>query len=194
MPFPPSPTTAMTFKNHACCGHAFAPIDGAQALQAQMRISADDIHRIHIGTYAAALDVAGNPDPKTAPEARFSVPFAVATALLYGSVRPAGFSPGRLLGARVRALRARIELPLDPQRGAAFPGQRAARVRIGARDARQGQWLQATRKGDPDAPLSDGALNAKFLELTEPVLGAAAAARLRARIWQLEAMPSLRLP
>src|SRR6218665_3553824 len=67
--------TDMTFKNRACCGHAFAPIDGAQALQAQMRISADDIHRIHIGTYAAALDVAGNPDPKTAPEARFSVPF-----------------------------------------------------------------------------------------------------------------------
>src|SRR6218665_3024995 len=155
MPFPPSPTTAMTLKTHPCCGHAFAPIDGAQALQAQMRISADDIHRIHIGTYAAALDVAGNPDPKTAPEARFSVPFAVA---------------------------------------AAFPGQRAARVRIVARDARQGQWLQATRKGDPDAPLSDDALNAKFLELTEPVLGAAAAARLRARIWQLEAMPSLRLP
>ncbi|MCW5231216.1 MmgE/PrpD family protein [Verminephrobacter eiseniae] len=186
--------TDMTFKNHACCGHAFAPIDGAQALQAQMRISADDIHRIHIGTYAAALDVAGNPDPKTAPEARFSVPFAVATALLYGSVRPAAFSPERLLDARIRALMARIELRIDPQLDAAFPGQRAARVRIVARDARQGQWLQATRKGDPDAPLSDGALNAKFLELTEPVLGAAAAARLRARIWQLEAMPSLRLP
>src|SRR6218665_2902600 len=84
--------TDMTFKNHACCGHAFAPIDGAQALQAQMRISADDIHRIHIGTYAAALDVAGNPDPKTAPEARFSVPFAGAPAFLYPHHPPPAFT------------------------------------------------------------------------------------------------------
>src|SRR5204863_432158 len=28
--------TRMTFKNHACCGHAFAAIDGALALQAKM--------------------------------------------------------------------------------------------------------------------------------------------------------------
>jgi hypothetical protein len=30
---------------------------------------------------------------------------------------------------------------------------------------------QHTRKGDPDLPLSDAELNAKFTELTSPVLG-----------------------
>jgi 2-methylcitrate dehydratase PrpD len=47
--------TRITFKNHACCGHTFAPIDGALALQAQHGIRADDIEQIGIGTYRAAL-------------------------------------------------------------------------------------------------------------------------------------------
>lgn len=184
--------TDMTFKNHACCGHTFAPIDGAQALQAQMGIAAEDIECIHIGTYAPALDVAGNFDPKTSPEARFSIPFVVATALLYGSVRLAAFTEERLRDPRIQALMARIVLAVDPALDAAFPGQRTARVRIVARDGRQGEFLQPTRKGDPDAPLSDEDLNAKFLELTPPVLGGGAATQLLQRIWQLETMPSVR--
>src|SRR5512147_382455 len=43
--------TRMTFKNHACCGHAFAAIDGALALKAKMGIEAHEIGRVRIGTY-----------------------------------------------------------------------------------------------------------------------------------------------
>src|SRR6266566_4455773 len=42
--------TRMTFKNHACCGHVFAAIDGALALQREMRVSAADIERVRVGT------------------------------------------------------------------------------------------------------------------------------------------------
>lgn len=182
----------MTFKNHACCGHTFAPIDGAVALQMEMQIGAEDIDAVHIGTYAPALDVAGNVDPRTAPEARFSVPYAVATALLFGSVRLAAFTPERLNDPRIRALMQRIRLTVDPELDAAFPGQRAARVRIVTRDGRCSEHLQPTRKGDPDAPLSDHDLNAKFLELAQPVLGEDKAARLLERIWTLETLPSVR--
>src|SRR5690606_39494505 len=77
----------MTFKNHACCGHTFAPIDGALELQRRHNIRSQDIARVSISTYGPALAVAGNPNPSTAAEARFSIPFVVATALLHGSVR-----------------------------------------------------------------------------------------------------------
>lgn len=184
--------TDMTFKNHACCGHTFAPIDGVQSLQAAMNIKSQDIERITIATYAPALAVAGNFHPSTAPEARFSIPYVVATASLYGSVRLAAFTEQRLCDPRIRELMARIELSIDPVLDAAFPGQRAARVTIQTRDGRKGEFLQPTRKGDPDAPLSDNALDAKFLELTQPVLGDAAARRQLDRIWQLEALPSVR--
>ncbi|HET7200389.1 MAG TPA: MmgE/PrpD family protein [Burkholderiales bacterium] len=176
----------MTFKNHACCGHAFAAIDGALALKAKMGIAAEQIARVRVGGYRATLEVAGIADPATAAEARFSTPYLVATALTHGSVRLAAFEPARLEDPATRALMRRVELSLDPALDADFPARRAARVAIEARDGRSGEHLQPTRKGDPDAPLSDAELESKYLELASPVLGRERARTLLARLWNLE--------
>ena len=144
------------------------------------------MHSIHVATYAPALDVAGNMHPRTAAEARFSIAYVVANALLYGSVRLAAFSPERLADPAVRALMAKIELSVDADIDRAFPGQRAARVTIQTRDGQVAEHFQPTRKGDPDAPLSDQDLSEKFIELTQPVLGEAASQKLLAALWRLE--------
>jgi 2-methylcitrate dehydratase PrpD len=183
--------TQMTFKNHACCGHAFAAIDGALALKAQMEVTAAEIARVRIGGYRATLEVAGIADPATAAEARFSTPYLVATALTHGSVRLAAFEPERLGDAATRSLMRRVEVVLDPELDAAFPAQRASRVAIESRDGRRGEHLQPTRKGDPDMPLSDMELEGKYLELTSPVIGEERARRLLARLWRLEKEPHL---
>ena len=183
--------TQMTFKNHACCGHAFAAIDGALALKAQMGLAASEIARVRVGGYRATLEVAGIAEPATAAEARFSTPYLVATALTHGSVRLAAFEPARLEDAATRSLMRHVEVILDPGIDAAFPAQRAARVAIESRDGRRGEHLQPTRKGDPDMPLSDAELEHKYLELASPVLGEERARRLLARLWRLEKEPHL---
>jgi 2-methylcitrate dehydratase PrpD len=183
--------TRMTFKNHTCCGHTFAAIDGAQALQAKMGLAAKDIARVKVGTYKAALDVAGYEEPKTPAEGRFSLKYVVATALTHGSVRFAAFEPPRLQDPATRDLMRRVDVAVDPQLDAAFPAQRAARVAIKARDGRREEFLQPTRIGDPDAPLSDAQLEAKYLELAAPVIGEPRAKALLARLWRLETVPSL---
>ena len=183
--------TRMTFKNHTCCGHTFAAIDGAQALQRKMGLAAKDIARVRVGTYKAALDVAGYEEPKTPAEGRFSLKYVVATALTHGSVRFAAFEPERLQHPATRELMRRVEVAVDPQLDAAFPGQRAARVAIEARDGRREEFLQPTRIGDPDAPLSDAQLDAKFDELAGPVLGAPQAKELLGRLWRLDALKTL---
>ena len=183
--------TRMTFKNHTCCGHTFAAIDGALALKAKMGLAAKDIQRVSVGTYKAALDVAGYEEPRTAAEGRFSLKYVVATALTHGSVRFAAFEPDRLGNAATRDLMRRVDVAVDPQLDAAFPAQRAARVAIEARDGRREEFLQPTRIGDPDAPLQDAQLDAKYLELAVPVLGEAKAKELLDRLWRLEALKSL---
>lgn len=75
--------TRMTFKNHACCGHTFAPIDGALELRARMGVQWRDLQAIEVATYGPALEVAGNFEPHTAAEARFSIPFVVALSLIH---------------------------------------------------------------------------------------------------------------
>ena len=176
----------MTFKNHTCCGHAFAAIDGALALQAKMNLRPSEMESISVRTYRAGVEVAHYEEPRSAAEARFSLKYVVATALTHGSVRLAAFTPERINDPDTRKLMRRIEVGVDPQLDAAFPGQRAARVAIAARDGRRGEWLQPTRIGDPDAPLSDAALDAKFRELAAPVLGVDKADKLLARLWKID--------
>lgn len=178
--------TRMTFKNHACCGHTFAAIDGALAAQAALGAAARDIARVRIGSYRAATEVSGIEDPRTPAEARFSIKYVVAHALRHGSVRLAAFEPAPLADPETRALMRRIDATIDPELDAAFPSQRAARVAIETSDGRSHALLQPARKGDPELPLDDRELEAKYLELAAPVIGEAPARVLLERLWRLE--------
>jgi 2-methylcitrate dehydratase PrpD len=146
---------------------------------------------VEVGTYRAALEVAGYEDPRSAAEGRFSLKYVVATALTHGSVRLAAFAPDRLGDAATRDLMKRVEVIVDPALDRAFPAQRAALAAIETRDGRRETFLQPTRIGDPDAPLSDAQLEEKYRELAAPVLGAARAQSLLDRLWRLDALASL---
>jgi len=181
----------MTFKNHACCGHTFAAIDAAQELQSRLQATAQDVERIDVGTYGPALEVAGNAHPQTAAEARFSLPFVIASALVHGSVRLAAFSAERLQDPQVRALMQRIHLHVDAEADGKFPGQRSALVHMKLRNGTKDSYLQPHRKGDPDLPLTDNDLDSKFMELVQPVLGDKPSGELRQQLWQLETLPRM---
>ncbi len=183
--------TRMTFKNHACCGHTFAAIDGALALKQRMGVAAQDIESVRVGTYRPALEVAGFDEPRTAAEARFSLKYCVATALTHGSVRLAAFENGRMSDPATRTLMEKISVHVDPELDAAFPKQRAARVAIATRQGAVQEHLQPTRIGDPDAPLSDEQLEEKYLELAEPAIGGSAARALLGNLWRLETLTAL---
>ncbi|ARP88418.1 MmgE/PrpD family protein [Bordetella genomosp. 9] len=179
--------TRVTQKNHGCCGHTFAAIDAALALR-ETGVRAQDIASIHVATYRAALDVAGNPEPASAFEAKFSLPYTVAYAMRHGSVRLAAFLPEALQDADTRALMRRVRLAEDTALTAGFPSMRAARVTIVTHDGARHEHFAPYRKGDPEAPLSDKELNDKFDELAAPVLGSERARQLRRSVWALESL------
>ncbi|GKS84752.1 MmgE/PrpD family protein [Acidovorax sp. SUPP1855] len=178
--------TRLTFKNHIGCGHTFAAIDGALALRAARGLQPGDIRHVQVATYGPALDIACYENPQTENEARFSLRFVVATALVHGSVRLAAYTPERLADPALRAMVGRIGAVVDPEIDAAFPGRRSARVDIETHDGRRLAWLQPDRKGDPELPLSDEELEGKFLELAAPVVGAERARRLLGNLWALD--------
>lgn len=183
--------TRLTFKNHIGCGHTFAAIDGALALQHAHRLPVEEIARVRVGTYRPALEIACYQQPASANEARFSLKYVVASALVHGSVRLAAYAPDRLADPATRALMERIEVYVDPELDAAFPGKRAARIDIETTAGARHTYLQPNRKGDPEEPLSDAELEEKFLELASPVLGSGAAGRLLERLRSIESSPDL---
>ncbi|MFQ5935681.1 MAG: MmgE/PrpD family protein [Acidiferrobacterales bacterium] len=178
--------TRMTQKNHGACGHTFAAVDGVIALRAKHELTASNVKHVRVGTYAKALEITGNDQPKTGFEAKFSLPYCAAVALLTGQVRLNAFSPERLEEPEVRTLMSRIELYMDPAADAAFPRQRAAVVEIETTDGNVYRHHAPTRKGDPDNPLTDDELWAKYSELASPVIGQAAADSLLRTLWRLD--------
>lgn len=183
--------TRVTFKNHGCCGHTFAALDAVLELKNRHGFSHKDVRRVRIATYQGGLDIIDNASPEGGYQAKFSMQYTAAHALVYGSVRLDAFGPDRLGNPDVQALIRKVECVADPEMSKAFPRQRAARVEIELADGRKLMHFQDTRKGDPELPLTDEELNDKFLELAAPVLGEAGARALLADLWQLETLKNV---
>ncbi|MEK6594336.1 MAG: MmgE/PrpD family protein [Pseudomonadota bacterium] len=181
----------VTFKNHGCCGHTFPSIDGVLHLQREHQFTHKDVKRIKLATYKAGLDIINNANPEGDYQAKFSIQYTVAHALVHGSVRLNAFLPARLNDADVRAAIKKIDCVADPELSKGYPGQRAAQVEIELNDGRRFAHFQPYRKGDPELPLTDEELNDKFTELAEPVLGKAAAAALLKQLWGTEMLANV---
>ncbi len=184
--------TRMTTKNHGCCGHTFAAIDGAIALREQHGLTAADIKSIRVGGYSATVDICSGKSHKTPVEGRFSVPYLVANGIVHGTARLDAFTETRLSDPTVSSLASKIDVHLDPEIDSGFPHRRAARVTIETKDGRTLEHYQPTRIGDPDAPLTDDQIADKFKELVVPVTGRAAAQALLDACWSLETLGSVR--
>ncbi len=181
--------TEITFKNHGCCGHIFAGLDAVRDLQLEHGFTAEDVAKIHLGGYSATKDVCDRPVVTTEQEARFSAQYCIGAMLVLGGVRLAAFAPAAMADPAIRAVMPKVSVSLDPELADAYPGRRAAKVRITLTDGRELYRYQPTRKGDPDAPLSDAEVSDKFRELTVPAVGAEAAEALLAALWTGDALP-----
>ncbi|SDB69363.1 MmgE/PrpD family protein [Belnapia rosea] len=183
--------TEMTFKNHGCCGHIFAALDAVDDLRREHGFGADDVAAIHVGGYGPTKTVCDRPEALTEQECRFSTQYCMGALLVLGGVRLAAFAPENLANPAIRAVMPRVTVELDPELADAYPARRAAKVRLTLCGGRVLERFQPTRKGDPDAPLSDADLSAKFEELVGPVLGAAPASALLEALWHGDAVPGV---
>ena len=133
----------------------------ALALRAQLP-AAGAIAMVRVSTYQAALTLCDKSAPHTVADAKFSLQFCVASALLHGRVGLAEFSDAALANTALRALLPRIEVALDTAREAAYPARWSATVSVTLTDGRTFQAAQEHPKGDPENPLTEAELEAKF--------------------------------
>ena len=182
---------AMTFKNHGCCGHIFPALDGLVAIRARRPFRPEEVESLHVAGYRATAEMCDRPLVTTEQEARFSTQYCAAALLHHGAVRLDAFSPGRLSDPVLHAFMRKVSVGLAPDLADAYPRRRAARLRLALTDGTVIEHEQPFRKGDPEDPLTDAELDAKFLELAGPVIGAAAAEALRRAIRTGSALPGM---
>lgn len=184
-----TPVTRMTVKAHGCCGHIFPALDGLRAMRAHEPFALDDVRSIHIDGYGATYQMCNRPDARSVQDARFSMQYCVAAQLVLGGVRLSAFEPEALADPRIRTLMPKVTVSEDAELAAAYPRRRMARLRVELKDGRSFTHFQATRKGDPEDPLSDAELIAKYDELAGTVLAADVAAALREAVLYGNGLP-----
>lgn len=180
----------ITCKPYPCCGHTFAAIDAARAVMAG-GLAPSEVERVDVGTYRAGVEICENRNPSTPYEAKFSLPYCVALAALNRDVDLAAFSQDRLHDPELQAMMARVAVVQDREAEARFPALRAAEVAITMRDGQVRRHRQPTRRGDPDFPLSDDEIDAKFRMLAAPVVGGRNAAALSRVLWRAGTLESV---
>jgi 2-methylcitrate dehydratase PrpD len=153
----------VSIKPYASCRHTHPAIDTALAIRDKTEWELID--RCHLDTYQAALDLCDNPDPQTPYAAKFSLQYCVSSALVRGRVGLADFTTESLFNNEIRQLMPRIALSLDKEFERAYPRSWAARLSLTQEDGTSLREQVRHPKGDPENPLSDVELKAKFRQL-----------------------------
>lgn len=148
-------------KIYACCQYAHAGIHAALEIRAGM--TDDDwlaeIEAIEVATHPLALMLA-DAEPATDLAARFSLPHAIAVALLTGRADAASFAADRVSNPLIARLRRLVRLS-EFQPLPAPPMDRPARVTVVLCGNRRLSAQCDSAPGSPDCPLNRDAVLAK---------------------------------
>ena len=115
-------------------------------------------------TYATVRSHFSAKDVTTGMGARVSVPYCCAVAAIDRAVGQAQFAPERVLRKDVQDVLAHTEVVAVDELTAQYPTKFPARVTITLKDDRELTSQRDFPKGDPQEPLSQSEIEAKFLE------------------------------
>lgn len=124
-------------KPFPCCGSAHAAIRAALNLRREASLKADQIERIEIMPHGRRLKHTNTPNPTTELQAKFSVQYLVARALLSGSVKLVHFSDAAIADEKVRALLSVTEARPHPDMADDAEHQWAAEVVVHTKDGQR---------------------------------------------------------
>ena len=154
-----------SMKPYPCCRHVHPAIDAA--LELRTGLGGRRPSRIGIRSYPAALDRTDCPYPETPEEARFSIQYAVVTALTRGRPGLEAFEEEAVAAAPVRELLHSVEVGVGEDFADSYPGRWGGSVHVEAEDGWEGEVRRMEARGDPERPLEDDELDRKVLGLFE---------------------------
>jgi 2-methylcitrate dehydratase PrpD len=181
------------FKRHACCRYNHATLDALQEIMAQApggRIQPENVREVEVNTYSLAAQLCDQ-QPINTLAGKFSIPFAVATAIVHGHTGVSCFTPEAICNQAARELAKKVRVVEDPELTALMPGQRPSRVVLALKDGTDLKAEAFVNKGDFEDPYSPDDLLAKYYELATPVWGEDTAEKIYTAVANLDEMPDV---
>ena len=167
-----------------CCRHVHSAIDAALVIRERESLDPTTIESIRVDTFAIAASH-DSQDIGDLLDAQMSLPYSVGAALVHGEVGMSQFEDESRNDPVLAGLVTRFQVFADAAYTAAYPKARGARVAIRAGGA---EYVEEVMQpyGEPDNPMSDDAIDAKFRRLVGPILGAGHTDALAVAAWSLD--------
>ena len=179
------------FKMHSCCRYNHAALDAlAQLRLIVTELDYNMVEDIVVETYSLAAEL-DNRSPKNVLAAKFSVPFAVASALVNGSTGVESFTLPNVVNPRIIALAQRVTVVEDASMTALLPHKRPAKITLRLKSGEVLEAATETNRGDWSDPYSEADVRNKYLSLTERLWHKDAALRVWDKIMALGSAISL---
>ncbi|MEM7407156.1 MAG: MmgE/PrpD family protein [Pseudomonadota bacterium] len=158
--------TTNGYKPYACGVVQHALIDAMILAAEQCQDALPSVERVVARVNPRVVRITGVEDPQTGLKSKFSLKHSAAVAFLDGNAGIPQYSDARATADDVVELRSRIEVVAEPEFG---PNEAAVDVWLTG-----GQHISARiphASGTAENPLSDAAIERKFLSNAVPVLG-----------------------
>ena len=184
--------TGITVKLYPSCAATHPTLDAILGLRAREGFAASDVDRIDVDVDAITPTVLIYDNPASGLEAKFSMPFCAAAAIVEGHVGVDTFETSRLRDPRITSLMSRVKMTVDPTLGVQAPALTQARVRVQLRNGRTLSQAADGARGYPAHPASDGELDTKFLSCATRTISTSSAHRALALLHGLETLDDVR--
>jgi 2-methylcitrate dehydratase PrpD len=157
----------IAFKPWPSCRGTHAYIEGALALVREHRIELPDIKGIRVRVGEKSINrklcepLLQKQHPSVAIDAKFSIPFTIATAIVHGTVLLEHFTPQALQDPKVLEVAEKVTCEVDSQsrKGESLQGYTEITLKNGTKKSKQIEWVY----GHPYNPIDNDALAAKFI-------------------------------
>lgn len=147
------------------------------------------VARVPEGVVKAICEpVASKRRPKSDYDAKFSLPYAVASGLARGRLGLAELAPDALVEPRIEKLMDKVEYAVDLE--STFPRHYSGEVVLTLDDGRTVANRVAVNRGNPERPLANAEIEVKYFENCSISLKDADARRIRDLVLDLESIPN----
>ncbi len=173
-------------KPYACAAVLHPVIDAMIEIGSRGPVDPGKVSAIELTVNPHVISISGVAEPQSGMQSKFSVYHSAAVALLDGAAGIAQYTDQRALDPLVIMLRRKVRVTVDES----LRKDQATASVVVAGEKRQSTIEHAS--GTVDNPMSDGAIEAKFMANAEPVIGLERAQRVRDLVWSLEGRTDMR--
>lgn len=178
------------FKPYTCCRWAQPSIEAMKEIARSRDIRPESIDSITIHTFEESSRLLKS-YPENTEEAQYNLFYPLASYLVFGNVGPREILH-ELHNPVVRSLIDRMNVQIDPEIDAQFPGKALSRLEIRLTNGEVLRSGTCQARGDFDYPLTSDEKRDKYFRLTVPVLGDRISEQLYDGIFHLPELDDIR--